>query len=280
MAMTRDPDMERDPRLAATYRAGAREEPPERLDDAIRAAARREAGAGPGRVGALRFRNWGVPLGLAAVVVLSVTMVMMMREEGAGRWETVAPPAGPVPADVALRDDARTSATAPDAAAVRKSATPPGAAAPAEMAKVVPERAPQPLQQPAAQLEQRAPASAASRAKAEAAEAVREEAGAAAPADRMPTVPAVPPPLPRSPAAADQASGAGPAARSAATPAAALSAVSAEGALWQDLAGQPPEKWRARITELSRAGRSADAAALIGEFRHRFPDEPLPEGPR
>ena len=39
-----------------------------------------------------RLRRWSIPLSLAAVVVLSVTLVTMMREEGADRWVHDAPP--------------------------------------------------------------------------------------------------------------------------------------------------------------------------------------------
>ena len=73
-------DPGRDARLAAAYRAGARQQPPERVDDAIRAAARRAVAAGPRR-SADRLRRWSIPLSLAAVVVLSVTLVTMMRED-------------------------------------------------------------------------------------------------------------------------------------------------------------------------------------------------------
>src|SRR5690606_8818348 len=68
----------------------ADELPPPQLDDAIRAAARREVGAGPRRAGP---RRWPVPLSLAAVVVLSVTLVTLMREQGVDRPQTLTLPA-------------------------------------------------------------------------------------------------------------------------------------------------------------------------------------------
>jgi len=97
MAMNPGPDMEHDPQLAEIYRAGTEAGPPARLDEAIRAAARREVNAGPRRSGGLR--RWQLPLSLAAVLVLSVTVVTQMREQGADRPEALLLP----PADVQPR---------------------------------------------------------------------------------------------------------------------------------------------------------------------------------
>ena len=82
--MPGDPD--RDPRLDRVYREAAQEEPPARVDAAILAAARREVGARPRAVSA-RLRAWRVPVSIAAVVVLSVSMVTLVREEGGGRLD-------------------------------------------------------------------------------------------------------------------------------------------------------------------------------------------------
>jgi len=93
-----------DPGLARLYREAAREAPPVRLDAAICAAARREARAQPrglapvaGEVAATRafgperpaqpqarpFRlTWRLPLSLAVVMVLSVSVVTLLREDG------------------------------------------------------------------------------------------------------------------------------------------------------------------------------------------------------
>ncbi len=76
---TRGPDDAkdlRDPRFDAAWRAHSREEPPAALDDAIRAAARREAHAGPRPVdaaaphiaSALRPQRWWWPLAAAATI--------------------------------------------------------------------------------------------------------------------------------------------------------------------------------------------------------------------
>jgi hypothetical protein len=70
---------ENDPELDATWRAASREQPPAALDDAIRAAARREVGAKPGGFGAAP-RWW--PLAAAATVAaIAVGIVQMTPPE-------------------------------------------------------------------------------------------------------------------------------------------------------------------------------------------------------
>jgi hypothetical protein len=68
----RDPDDLGEPRFDAAWRAASREEPPRGLDDAIRAAARREVGAGPQRKErvpeSLRPERWWWPLAAAATI--------------------------------------------------------------------------------------------------------------------------------------------------------------------------------------------------------------------
>ena len=61
--------------LSEMYRASAQEEPPESIDNMILATARREL-RGSTRI-AIR---WSVPLALAAVIVLSVSLVAVMRD--------------------------------------------------------------------------------------------------------------------------------------------------------------------------------------------------------
>jgi hypothetical protein len=80
-------DAERDPRLGRLYHEAPREEPPAHLDAAILAAAHREAGARPRRLSA-RLHAWRVPVSIAAVVVLSVSLVTLVREEGGGELDS------------------------------------------------------------------------------------------------------------------------------------------------------------------------------------------------
>jgi hypothetical protein len=80
-------DAERDPRLDRLYHEASREEPPAHLDAAILAAAHREAGARPRPLSA-RLHAWRVPVSIAAVVVLSVSLVTLVREEGGGELDS------------------------------------------------------------------------------------------------------------------------------------------------------------------------------------------------
>lgn len=82
-----NPQQERDAQLAAAYRAGAEALPPPALDDAIRAAARRAVGARPQAAGAGPLRRWQMPLSMAAVLVLCVSLVAVMRDEGGALTE-------------------------------------------------------------------------------------------------------------------------------------------------------------------------------------------------
>lgn len=283
--MTPGPDMEHDPQLAALYRAGADAAPPAHLDDAIRAAARREVAAGPRRSGVSR---WTLPVSLAAVLVLSVSVVTMMREQGADRLESVIAPPPDIPAVTVQREVAEPPvATAPEAAPPRRSAVPPPVAAPAGPAEPAAKAG---LPAPAQTFERAAAGRATetvqgmvsgseSRAKAAAAdtmraEPIRAEDSAGARRDSAPP----PQPLMRSAPMADAASGAGASVSAKpAAPAAALSSAPVRSALWQDLVREPPEKWVQRIIELRRAGQTADAETLAAEFRRRFPDQRLPE---
>ncbi len=81
MNETPDNDFARDARLAAIYRASAEDMPPPALDAAILAAARREVGSRPQPSGVSFARSWRGALSIAAVVVLSVSLVTLMREE-------------------------------------------------------------------------------------------------------------------------------------------------------------------------------------------------------
>ncbi len=262
MALNSGSDMEHDATLAAAYRAAAGEQPPAHLDAAIRAAARREAGAGPQLMS--RLRAWRVPVSLAAVVVLSVTVVLMVREEGGDRLEPAASRVAPAPA---VEQPVAQTAPRPAAPAMpplqQRRAEPSASGAPAAPA-------PQPMAKAAPEVEQQVLAGAASA-------SAREDVAASPRLEAAPQAESPRPMMRSAPAtmAADALSA--PAARKAA-PAAAMSApVPAQQALWQDLLTEPAEKWVQRIVEWRRAGRTADADALAAEFRRRFPDQRLPD---
>ena len=120
-------DAERDPQLDRLYREAAREAPPAHLDAPILAAARRDAGARP-RSLTSTLRRWHVPVSIAAVVIVSVTLVILVREEGGERIvpapvQAVAPPAeqlaapGPQPSPATPRMAEERAAPSPADAA-------------------------------------------------------------------------------------------------------------------------------------------------------------------
>jgi hypothetical protein len=96
---------EREPKVSAAYRGLGAEEPPRALDDAIRAAARREAGARPGSPGRAGPNRWYAPLAAAAVLVLAVAVTLHLQREqpevaepAPAAKEAAAPPAAAPPA--------------------------------------------------------------------------------------------------------------------------------------------------------------------------------------
>lgn len=130
MAVNDNPNdgLERDPRLAQLLAATSRDEPPAALDAAILAAARREVNARPlaaggdGEAGvppvrALHVkRNWYVPVSIAAVLVLSVSLVTLVHQEKGD--ELAQPPVAtsPLPKASASAPAAEPPAAKPDSA--------------------------------------------------------------------------------------------------------------------------------------------------------------------
>lgn len=119
---------DRDPGLTRIYGAAPREAPPAHLDAAILAAARREAGTRPRSLSALRA--WRVPAGIAAVVVLSVSLVTLVREEGGEALYRPVPPDVPRTAEPAPRPSGDAAEPASAARApIEPEAPPPAPAA-------------------------------------------------------------------------------------------------------------------------------------------------------
>lgn len=127
----------RDPVLDRLYAESAREEPPARLDAAIRAASRRAVGARPRSLGSI-VRAWRMPVSVAALLVLSASLVLLMKEEGADRFDYAPPPAGRQPEVAADADTIRSQASrVPQGSASQRAAepAPPTAAGEAQTAE-------------------------------------------------------------------------------------------------------------------------------------------------
>lgn len=284
---------ERDLRLAQLYRAGSVEEPPVHLDAAILAAARREVGARPKRLGA-SLRAWRVPVSIAAVIVLSVSLVTLMMEEGADRVTEIPPavppaaqPPAPPPAAVKAESreltggqraaEAAKAPVKPTPEPARRAAAPPAGPVVSQEAPAAvpaPGRAAEPF--PGAGKERREAdelprRSAPVEAKPDAASAPRPDHEGPAPAGALSA-----PPAAKAPAEAARARSEAGAPRIERQAAAGLQ----KSALLRELDGEPPEKWLKRIEELRRQGEAALAEEVLVEFKRRFPNHPLPPGLR
>jgi len=280
-------DADRDARLDRLYREAAREAPPAHLDAPILAAARREVDARP-RSLTSTLRRWHVPFSIAAVVIVSVSLVILVREEGGERIvpapvPAVAPPAEQPAALVtqpalaeAARETTQLQAAAP--ASPRRDSRD-IAAGPAVLGKLAdsaqPQRGPpavsgagvvarpesvaKPLPQPFLAT----PPVAEERAAPPAADAVT--AGRMAGARSEPGEP----PVARSAAEAPQAK----------SMARAMQTKPPEQdrlPVWHGYEKEPPQKWLVRIQELRRQGRGGEAEEMLSELKRRFPEHPLP----
>jgi hypothetical protein len=292
--------MERDARLAALYRAAPRDGPPPALDDAIRAAARRAVSSRP-RLTSVGFglRSWGIPLSIAAVVVLSASLVIVMREEAPELTESPraddsaialrkaetpsamagkSAPAVPrtlVPA-TRSRDDIASKSAAPAAEPIADfRARSADADSVAKQREGTAANVPSPLAQRAApeafpgdasvnETKTAGPAEIKDRSKTESRSSYGIVGGGAQ--LQAPVSPA--------PAAAARPD--------APAPAAAPPPARTEPQLMR-MAGEtvadaklPPEKWLERIEALRKQGKLDEARASLAEFRRRYPDYQLP----
>lgn len=272
----RDDGVGRDAKLAALYRAAAREEPPPALDDAIRAAARRAVASRPQRVSPSFIRSWRLPLSIAAVMILTVSLVTVMREEA----PEIMFPSGGVLDDVDQKRAGPVADTGESATAVPKTLLPH-----AERSDSVDLRPPAQTGSSGIGLRD-------SRVAPERAAESRKNMAAA---DAMTPAPA-PAPLPATisapaagaaaegkvqsksePATADTALRESSRARIEADiqPPAVPPASRMAGAI-QPRAELAPDKWLERIEELRRQGKLEEARTSLAEFRKRFPNHELP----
>jgi hypothetical protein len=308
--------LERDPRLAQLLAAASREEPPAALDAAILAAARREVNARPlaaggdGEAGvppvrALHVkRNWYVPVSIAAVLVLSVSLVTLVHQEKGD--ELAQPPVATSPLPKASAPVAEPPAAKPDSALSDAVSAQPklaedkrAEAAAVAKAPAAPESYAEPAGKQRAEKREAPTDSAVSAARRDQAASVvtREQGPAGATADAQQVAPGTAmggiSAAPRSPAASAPARerraepfpavvgereasvpAASPPPAPAARPAPALRQMAKRAVLWRGLEDQPPEKWLERLAEFKRDNRQTDADELLAEFRRRFPEHP------
>lgn len=85
-----------DERLSLAWRDASRDEPGPALDDAIRGAARKAVGSGPRPTRSSPFAaRWGIPMSVAAILVVSATITLLVAEHdrrGTGVLKDAAPP--------------------------------------------------------------------------------------------------------------------------------------------------------------------------------------------
>jgi hypothetical protein len=234
----------RDEQLSRLYREAEAAAPPEALDRAILAASR--AALAPARRRA-RWQAWTLPMGVAATLVLTVTLTLMVqREQEPPLGE--APPLPRAPAAVPLER------AEPGADLPAKAAAPPGA-----KREAVRREAEAPLAAPA-------PPPAASRPASQPA-AVEQKA--------------LPAPVPEAVGAADPARPAAATRRQSAPAADAVEMRAKSAPLRKEAAGaaaaRTPEQWLEEIRQLKTQGREKEAAEALAEFRQAYPDYRLPE---
>lgn len=280
--------------LSRLYHDAVRPEPPQALDEAILAAARDAAGGRPQGVRRLaNTRRWSVPFALAATVLLTVSVTLMVHDE-----QQVGDTSFTIPATVPARPDAEPATGSAIGSATRSAKSRPETQA--ETQSVEPLAKPAYLPTPAARRNTEAKA----------------DAGAmASPAPMTDQMTAV---LPSSPASfarerADKMAQPAHEPAPAAQGALATDATAPGGSIKAEMAAsapapvvvtprvleksrafsssirqeaeagnsasdeKSPERWIIEIRALKRIGRTPAAEAMLIEFRKRFPDYKLPD---
>ena len=264
------PPDSRELQIARVYRQAATEEPPAHLDRAIARAARQPPGRSEPAHHHSWWRSWQLPFAVAAVGVVSVSLVTLVLDEGGERLtQPQSSPPAPPP-EFAKPDELREAPPAPSADAVvpnqkqsrspvrageaggnsgtasvttpmMQKATPPAEVMPPSAADVPPTvAAPAAAAEPPARVEERASSARLARSA---------PATTSSPADLRTEAAQGPPP----------------------------GRVSSDLARHlKQLESEPPAAWIERILLVRRDGRLADADALLAEFRRRYPNEALP----
>ena len=299
-------DDHEDPRLSGAYQRLGKENPPPAIDAAILAASRRAVRARPVATGG-RLRRWALPVSIAAVVVLTMSVTMRVQLERPdlesplpAADEKDAPSRAALESKEEMRANDKLNRPADDRAKAKPTAKSPAAR---ESAASALSKQAAPSDRGAGEKEQSAPARKAMskpRARTEAPPAAK-RAPAPAPAARgFVQEPPAPASSPAEPAAAAGlgAVGAPSAARPDAAPdlarqapaeadsnvgrAASRMAVEDRVQPLAEKAGKAdadlsPRSWLERIARLRRDGRTKEADESLAAFRRRYPDYEIPK---
>jgi len=279
----------RDEELSHIYREAEGPRPPQRVDDNILAASQRVAST-VRRPAVFGFsRRWGTPIALAATVLVTFTLALMVFERQSG-LETMArkAPRAAQPAKVSPPETPRAPQAEKSSPAEPQRAAPAGKSPSAEIQHAAPAA---PIAQTAAPLD---------RAKQRTVETAL--SGERRATGQPARVPAIPPgveilrkseeakPLPdaqrvfeaQQPIRPAQAPAAAPApgANALQESAATLQGAGAVGGLASRVAvseAKEREKWLADIRKLKTDGKASEAERELAEFKKRYPDYILPE---
>ena len=242
--------------VSERYRAGAQDEPPAKLDAAIRAAANREvAEPRPGR-------NWKMPASIAAMLVIGVSIVLLVRDHEP-----------PLPSlDHPAAEEAKLAKPAPSQLAMK--ALPRAKADFYREDRPSRERTARPDREPVARDEV-----AATRANEMSGASV--PSAAPSPASAAPATAASESPVEREKSAMSESGKVVAGTKAAASADAAIASRGAVQALrkQEQAAAVPlqPDDWLRKIDHLLRDGKEADAREQLLGFHKQFPQYPVPE---
>jgi hypothetical protein len=264
--------------LSRAYGQSRQEEPPASLDETILAASRRSVKARPKIAWSPFSSSWMLPVSVAAVVLVSATVALLMKDELRQDTTLYAPVIPPV-----VEEKSRAAPTpmpVPEAGGGTDSAS-----------TSSPRQPPAALTSPSAKTE-------GAHARQEARPA-GPAAGPSAPAAEAPA-PTLPAPPPATPGAPEEASAGGQTAPQAKSVADSIAAPAREATTSSEVGSarakprmqmmpesavrtpanvpmeEDPAKWLAHITQLREQGKLAEASASLAAFKQRYPDYPIP----
>ena len=291
--MNEDDELQ-DKELTRLYREAAREQPSAQLDARMLAAAHAAARPAAGPAATSWISSWRVPVALAATVLLSFTLTLLIREgeedglampdqstgtarpvkrstEAEPKAKTIAPvPAAPLSVPSPSPEQSRSESRAATPALKAQSGTGPAASGGGSAPQVPPQTAPK----SEAILRDHAAGAAGNLSRERAIQAapeapVRDDMRSGTMKDQPQHETARPDAVAAPPTAVAAPS---PALRVESAPASAAGRANAA-----EKADRSPEQWLAEIRRLKQAGDIAEAEAMLAEFGKRYPQHSLPE---